>query len=149
MCGKSEERLFKTLIEEVEMGVCSSCSKFGKVMHAIGSPIKNIPKKTFAQEPQEEKISLIVDGYADIIKKKREGRGLSQKDFALKLNEKESTIHKIETGHIEPSISLAQKIQRFLGVKLIEEVEEKHEKIKRKEDVGFTLGDFIKIKNRQ
>ena len=147
MCGKYEERLFRTLIEDVELNVCSACSRFGKVIRAIGMPAKVLPKKAYEEE-KEEKIALIVEGYADLIKRAREEKNIGQGDFALKLNEKESTMHKIETGHLEPNMALARKLEKFLGIKLVEEIEEKHEKSKRKENVGFTLGDFIKTKDR-
>ena len=96
-------------------------------------------------QEKEEKIELLVEGCADLIKKKRESMGISQKDFAIKINEKESMIHKIETGIFRPSISLAKKLGKFLGIKLIEEHQETHEKFKKPKEEGFTLGDFIKL----
>ena len=97
-------------------------------------------------EPQEEKIELIVENYAELVKKKRESIGLTQKEFANKINEKESTIHKIETGVWQPNLILAKKLEKTLGLKLIEEHQEKHESSKNKKIEGFTLGDFINVK---
>ena len=147
LCGKSDENLFRTLIENVELNVCSECSKFGKAL----APIKRYtPKEQHRMmqksEEKEEKIELIVENYAEIIKNKREAMGLSQKDFAKKINEKESTIHHIETGTLEPSLSLTKKLESILGIKLVEEHEEKHELIKKSKEEGFTFGDFIKVK---
>lgn len=145
LCGKVDERLNRTLIEGVELNVCSACSKFGKVL----APVKKFAPKSYARKvpiEEEEKIELLVEGYADIIKKKRELMGLTQTDFAKKINEKESIIHKIETGVFEPSLALAKKLEKALGVKLIEEREEKHEAFKKRKIEGFTLGDFINVK---
>lgn len=147
LCGKTEERLNRTLIEGVELSVCPACSKFGKVI----APVKRYtPKEQHRMaekaESRVEKIELLVEDYAEIIKKKREAVGLTQKDFALRLNEKESTIHKIETGTLEPVLSLAKKLEKILGVKLIEEHLEKHEAFKKRKEEGFTLGDFIRVK---
>mgnify|MGYP001609896544 CR=1 FL=1 len=97
-------------------------------------------------QEKEEKVEVLVEDYADIIKKKRESVGMTQKDFANKLNEKESIIHKLETGAFEPSLALAKKLEKLLGVKLIEEYTEKSEGMKKKMGEGFTLGDFIKLK---
>jgi len=72
---------------------------------------------------------------------------LKQEEFAKKLNEKESLIQKIESGHFEPSIGLAKKIGRFLKIKLVEEYEEVHEKQVRSKTGSFTIGDIIKIKD--
>ncbi len=143
LCGKVGNSLNRALIEGVELNVCSECSKFGNVLAPIKRNVGKEPIKEFP--PKEEKIELLVEDYAEIIKKKRESMGLTQKEFANKLNEKESAIHKIETGAIEPSLSLAKKLERILGVKLIEEHQEKHEAITIKKAEGFTLGDFIKV----
>ena len=151
LCGKTEENLAKTLIEGVELEVCPACSKFGKVIIPIKrySPkeqhmmVQRVQQNTVQKE---ENIELLVEDYAEIIKKRRESMGLTQKDFASRINEKESTIHHIETGALEPSMSLAKKLEKSLGIKLIEEHQEKHESFKNKKDESFTLGDFIKVK---
>ena len=148
LCGKTETALNRAIIEDVELSVCSACSKFGKVL----APVKRYSAKEqhkIAQKAEEkaEKIELLAEDYPGIIKKRREEMKLSQKDFALRINEKESTVHNIETGHFTPPISMARKLEKILGVKLVEEHEERHEiKGKSKRDEGFTLGDFIKIK---
>ena len=152
LCGKVEDNLIRTLIENVELEVCSGCSKFGKVI----APVKRFsPKEQHkmmqraenAKALKEEKTEILVENYADLIKRKRESLGLSQKDFALKINEKESTIHNIETCHFEPPVALAKKLEKVLGIKLIEVYDEKPLAMKkRKNDGGFTLGDFINIK---
>lgn len=147
LCGKADERLFRTLIEGVELNVCSGCSKFGKVVGQIRKPIKEIQKRKIPETIEEEKIELLAEDYAGLIKKKRESMGLSQKDFSIKINEKEATIHKIETGHFTPPIAMARKLEKILGVKLVEGHEERHEAHrKNRKEEGFTLGDFIKIK---
>lgn len=144
LCGRVEENLKRVLIESVELNVCSACSKFGKVIGSVKKLAHKEPIKKI--EDKEEKIELLVEDYAGIIKKKRESMGLTQKDFASKINEKETTIHKIETGTLEPSLQLARKLEKLLGVKLVEGYSEKHEAFKQKKYEMFTLGDFIKIK---
>ncbi len=148
LCGKVDENLARVLIEGVELEVCPACSKFGKVI----KPVRRLsPKEQHKQfqktaESQKEKIELLIENYAEIIKKRRESMGLSQKDFANRINEKESIIHKIETGTLAPPLSLAKKLEKALGIKLVEEHEEIHEIFKKKREEGFTLGDFINIK---
>ena len=148
LCGKVDERLNRALIEGVELNVCSACSKFGKIIAPVHRPSPKEQHKQYIkqQEKKGEKIEILVDNYADMIKKGRESMGLTQKDFANKINEKESIIHKIETGTFIPALSLAKKLEKILGVKLVEEHLEKHESIRRKKEEGFTLGDFINAK---
>ncbi|MBI2653335.1 TIGR00270 family protein [Candidatus Woesearchaeota archaeon] len=145
LCGKVGERLFKAIIEGVELNVCSGCSKFGKVIGHVKKPVQKETRKVIAV-PKEEKVELLIENYAEIIKKKRESMGLTQKDFANRINEKEATIHKLETGAFTPPISLARKLEKTLGIKLVEEHEESHSSAKERKIEGFTLGDFIKIK---
>ena len=146
LCGKSDENLLKTIIEKVELNVCQDCSKFGKVI----GPLKSSPPMEFfrirRKQEEPEKRELIVENYSELVKKKRESLGLSQKDFAMKVSEKESLVHKIETGTFEPSIALAKKLEKILGIKLIEEYTESNETPKKSKPQGFTIGDFIKIK---
>ena len=150
LCGKVEDGLVKSKIEGVELEVCSACGKFGKVIEEVHRPSPKEQHKQFQKQiktkENEEKMEILVEDYFDLIKKRRESIGLSQKDFALKLNEKESTVHHIETGKLEPNLVLTRKLEKMLGVKLIEHHGEIHESIKKTKDIGFTLGDFIKIK---
>jgi len=147
LCGKTTESLAKAIIEGVQLDVCSDCAKFGKVIEAVKRPsAKEQHKQYIKQQAKEEKVELLVEDYAEIIKKKRESMGLTQKDFANRINEKDVTIHKIETGSFNPPLPLAKKLERFLGIKIIEQHEEKFESSRKNKDEGFTLGDFIKLK---
>ena len=146
MCG-SPGKLFRTIVEGTELSVCQECSRFGKVVGVIELGTRPIAKAK-SEEPETEVMELLVEDYAEKIRKKRESLGLNQDEFAKKLNEKESLIQKIESGHFEPSIGLAKKISRILQIKLVEEYEERHEKQPRPKVEGFTLGDFIKIKEK-
>ncbi len=150
LCGRVEENLSRALIESVELNVCKECSKFGKVLATVKrySPKeqhKQLQKQAQTEE-KAEKMELLVENYPDIIKKSRESMGLTQKDFAGRINEKESIVHKIETGSFEPSLSLAKKLEKALGIRLVEEHEERHEISKGKKLESFTLGDFIRVR---
>jgi len=143
MCS-SEGKLFKVIVEDATLNVCHECSKFGRVVGVVKQEIEiEVRHHTV---PQTEIMDIVVGDYAEKIRKKREGLGLKQEEFAKKVNEKESLIQKIESGKFEPSIGLAKKIGSFLKLNLTEEYEEKHESpVKTKTD-AFTIGDFIKEK---
>ena len=146
LCGKTTESLAKAIIEGVELDVCTECAKFGKVIAIKRPSAKEQIKQIAKQREKEERIELLVENYAEIIKRKREEIGLTQKEFANRINEKESTIHNIETGALDPPLNLAKKLENVLGIKLIEEYEESHETSKGRRINGFTLGDFINVK---
>jgi putative transcription factor len=143
MCGKDEQTVL-ALIEGVELNVCEKCAAFGK---PVKRPLakREIPK--IERKPQQEReiIQIIKEDYSELIRNKREKMGLTQKDFSKFLSEKESLIHKIESGLYAPSIDLARKIEKQLGISLVEEKEVTPQHMKAKKDT-FTIGDVIKVK---
>jgi putative transcription factor len=145
MCGKDAD-LFLANIEETELSVCQSCARYGKVIKRIQPVVKQEKKsKITEKEPEPEIVEKIVEDYAQKIRRVREQLGLSHKEFARKINEKESWLHNIETGKYEPSIKIARKLERILGIKLVEEIKDEKENIKLKtKKEEFTIGDFIK-----
>jgi len=153
MCGK-EGNLVKALIEGVEMEVCNECSKLGRVIGKSNSSIVWKERDSSGERRVKEKepnvIQSIVENYSELVKRKREKLGLKQEELAMKIAEKESVVHNIESGHLEPSIKVAEKLERFLKIKLIEFVNE--ESFEKKKDImerELTLGDLIEIKRKE
>ncbi|MCJ7562337.1 MAG: helix-turn-helix domain-containing protein, partial [Thermoplasmata archaeon] len=64
----------------------------------------------------------LVDDYTERIRDARQGKGLSQKDLAARLNERVTIISKIETGDMRPDEKLIVKLQKELGIVLKEKV---------------------------
>ena len=147
MCS-SEGTLIKTIVEGAELNVCNKCSKFGRVIGTIEETKVTESKSKKINAPKKETLQIIIGDYAEKIKIRRESLDLTQEQFAKKINEKESIIQKIESKHYEPSIDLAKKIEHFLNIRLIEDYEEKHKKMKYEKSEKFTIGDFIKTKNK-
>ena len=148
MCG-APGKLYEAVIEDAELKVCHECSKFGKVTGIVKQDESSeTTSKNKNKETKTEVMEIVVNDYAEKIRKKRESLGLNQKEFAKKISEKESLIQKIESGHFEPSLGLAKKISGLLKIKLIEEYEEKHEPQSRTKTDAFTIGDLIKTKNK-
>lgn len=150
MCGTEEEDLVLALIEGTELIVCKKCAKYGKILKRIERPVivKKIEKK-IETKLEKEIIDLVVNDYAEKIRKKRAQLGLKQEDFAKMISEKESIVHKIEVGVFKPSIDLARKLEKILGIKLIEQYEEEFKSEKRLESGEVTIGDIIKIRRRK
>ena len=147
MCGK-QGNLVIAMIEGTELKVCKDCAKFGKILREIKPKPTELKETRLKQiqEEEQEPIQIIVDDFAKLIKNKRESLGINQKDFAKKINEKISLIHNLESGKFTPGISLAKKLEKALGIKLVEEYEEKHEKIKTEPADSLTIGDIIRLK---
>ena len=141
LCGKKVKNLFKIEIEGSILEVCENCTKFGKrvIEKPKYQPIKKIKAKKLELE------ELIPD-YGKIIKLYRERKGMTRKDFAKALVEKESVIRRIEESQMEPDEQLRKKIEKLLGVSLVRKYEETKKLIKRKKKLDLTVGDVIEVK---
>ena len=150
LCG-FEEKLYRVKIEGTELKVCRSCALHGVILGAVEEPAaKEKPKPAAQKSAAEEPIEIIVLGFSKKIKNKRESLGLSQKDFAKMISEKESVVHKLESSELTPSIELAKKIEKLLNIRLIEKYAESMRAASKKaagEEV--TIGDFIRIRKRK
>ncbi|MFH1409869.1 MAG: multiprotein bridging factor aMBF1 [Nanoarchaeota archaeon] len=145
LCG-NEEQLYLTDIEGSQLNVCNRCGQHGKIIKKAKG-ISSIARQV-KERPRTERVLSIISGYGSAIRKKRDMLGMSQKDFARTLNEKESLIHKMETGSFEPSLEMARKLEKLLGMTLVEEIESNPESMERKTGNGLTIGDLIRIRKR-
>lgn len=148
MCGKSQEKMFTTRLEGVTMKVCNDCAKYGEILK---KPEKTKPifKKKFKKEKEVKPVfeERINDEFSKILKRARENKGLTQEELSAQINEKQSLIHNIERGHQKPSLILAKKLEKFLGIKIIDKLEVKKEKkIIMSSGEGLTIGDMLKLK---
>jgi len=156
MCGKNVTFLRKVTIEGVLLEVCSECAKFG-VESKKEAPKEQGPKPIITQRlesrekrgrPRDvlEKLERddIVEDYAQRIRIAREKAGMSQKDLAMKINERVTILSKIESAQMRPDEKTIVKLQRELGIVLKEKVPDV---IAAKESTAksLTLADLIKM----
>ncbi|WP_421909341.1 multiprotein bridging factor aMBF1 [Methanolacinia petrolearia] len=143
-----------------KMWVCSNCAKLGTEiqrpgMDAIkkGSPGMVSARSGFRSvSPQKKKsrdVFDMIDGeidedFSDIIRDARMSKGLSQKELAMQIKEKEGLIKKIEKGMI-PEDSVRKKIEEALSIKLTES-SDVGVKTGPKGGIEPTLGEVMKIK---
>jgi len=157
MCS-SPEKAYKVEVEGSILNVCEKCVSFGKVVRKIRPEMPEKKQKQVqkaAEKLAEEKakketetMQIITPNYSLIIRKAREKLGLKQEELAKKIAEKESVIHKLESGSIIPAIPLARKLEKFLRIALVEtiEVDSPETSDRRSSSEGLTLGDLIRIK---
>lgn len=139
LCGK-ESRMITAIIEGTRLNVCSGCAKMGKIVH------KPVVRERIAREAKPEVVEILVSDFGKRIREAREKSGLTQKEFAQKLNEKESIMHKIESGGFRPTIEKAKRFERALKIKLVEVSEETPAEITKGKSSALTIGDIIEIK---
>ncbi len=158
ICGRTTSNPYTVYIEGARLVVCESCARRYKNAEPMFVNKKKARKRP-KQQPKKktvEKTFEIVPDYAKIIKEAREKRGMKLEDLAKAIAEAESEMHKIERGELVPELKVAEKLEKFLGIKLIREITEEElekesevaEKYKPK-DVELTLGDIVVIKKKK
>lgn len=133
ICGKEVSTLVPVFIEKSTLSVCPVCAKFGRNVEKPGiapTPVEITQRLQMRSQRQgfrdifsEESTDAMAENYSSILKNARDKKGWSQEDIGKKVNEKKSVIAKIESGNMEPSIALARRLERVLGVKIVEKSE--------------------------
>ena len=142
------------VIEGGKLTVCGQCAQFSKQEWDPTRPqARKMPTRRRSAQPRRrsdidtaENMEL-VEGYGMIIKKARQKKKLTVEDFAKKISEKESVIKKLEKENLNPPMNLVRKVQRELGVKILEEAERASGSVLTRPMGPRTLGDMIKIKD--
>lgn len=135
LCGKESKKLKKVIIEGASLEVCPDCAKYasGEILHDrkiltqeyLKHRIDTLRRKRHSENDILEENEALIENYGDIVKAAREKMGLTQEELASKINEKSSVIAKIERYELRPDKALIRKLEKFLGIKLIEKLEEK------------------------
>lgn len=140
ICGKKEAS-FIIQVEGAKMAACKGCAYHGKIVISLE---EDAPRKEFrAQEGRGVPKSMqleedLVEDYGKTVRKAREARGLKIEEFAKQINEKASYLDKIENQSTRPPIETAKKLERALGVKILEKVKE-----------GSVPSDLAKYKKKE
>lgn len=144
MCGRGGN-LNPAIVEGSLLNVCENCAKFGKVILIKKQTQQKQDTKKQPFKQTFDLVNVIDEDYPRKIKEAREKLGLKQEELARKINEKESVIHKLETGHLQPTLLMAKKLEKVLNISLVKTYQEENEKIDFK-DAKLTIGDIAKVK---
>jgi putative transcription factor len=161
MCGDTIRGTPKLVrVEGAELQVCMKCEKFGTEVQQVrrkdvARPATVPPRQgqiTAAIPPERRKRDLfdymegeIVDDYAARIRKARMEKGLTTKDLAMQIKEREHLIKKIENSELIPEEGVRKKLEKILEIRLIDApVTEAEKKVQGK--LAPTLGDLTIIR---
>ena len=93
---------------------------------------------------------VLVEDYADAIRKARQKKNLSQDELAQKVGERISTLQSIESGRLKPTRKTIRGLERELDISLLEPIDAVPLRVAREKDSpGATLGDIVKIKKKK
>jgi putative transcription factor len=146
VCGKPIWKPHLVKIEGAQMKVCDKCAKFGVESRLPEGRRKLALEKMPYTRPVE--IPEFVEGYGRAIREAREAMGLSREKLGEKISVKASVIARLESERMTPDISLAKKLERELGIRLLERQSPESVRIPKKPREELTLGDIVKIKKK-
>ncbi len=147
ICGRPDARAV-ILIEGAKMVACGGCMRNGKVLYRLDEGVeeevdlRSLPARKSPMDEGEE----LIDGYGNLIKKARDRIGVRLSVIAEKISERESYLDAIENGRMKPTITVAKKLERELGIKLVEKASEETVSSSDRPSGRFsepTLGDVI------
>ena len=88
----------------------------------------------------------VVEDYTEKIREAREDMGWTQQFLAHKLNERESFIKNIESGHMSPPVEIAKRLEKLLEIRLLERPSREELEPKMERGSELTLGDIVDVK---
>ncbi len=127
--------------------LCENCARFGVAVgpsktSAVVRPAGRPRRTAHRPAAPAEEYDLATDLHARI-RKAREAKGWKREELARKINEKLSIIEKLEKGNLRPDDRLVSKLEKALGIRLKERVEEAPP-AKKERGRPLTLGDLIR-----
>ena len=151
MCGAESASLEPRKVSGSVLRVCTSCAGMGKqtsyresVGHRafVAQTLERREQKTrYKDISSDEKV--LVSNYGDVVRKARERKGLDHISLAMKISEKKSIITSVESGNMKPNEKLIKKLENFLKINLMEDVEDTFSSYKSGSKKHFTMGDLI------
>jgi len=159
LCGRAAERGYKVRIEGSTVNACEKCASLGEIVEEVSPKKRNAPTPIVQRHEaggKREAVKVldiefdIVEDYAEKVRNAREKMGLKQADLAKMINEPESSIQRIEGGKFEPEIDVARKLEKNLGVRLVEKSAEPEDVKNTGEGLKeLTLGDLIVLREKK
>jgi len=162
MCGETIRGTAKLVrVEGAELQVCTKCEKFGTEVQQVRrtditrpgtaaprpgkTPTTVVPADRRKRDLFDYMEGEIVEDYAARIRKARMDKGLSSKDLAMQIKEREHLLKKIENSELIPEEDVRKKLEKILEIRLIDAPLQEAEK-KVPSTLTPTLGDLTIIK---
>ncbi|MBS3068815.1 TIGR00270 family protein [Candidatus Micrarchaeota archaeon] len=142
VCGLEEGEIVAQ-IEGARLHVCHKCAGLGKVLY---QPQQHSQRQQ-AQKPLAQ--YEVVEEYDARIKNALRNMGLSVGVLAERINEKSSFLERVAAGHAKPTELLARKLEKELGIKLLEEAGVQQGAPTTSKSAGITLGDILEIDRKK
>ncbi len=157
ICGKSGE-LLKTKVEGTTLELCDDCQDLGEVTETASSSSTSTASTSTSttttsssrsRSQRNEPGGELVEDFDTRVKQAREQQDLSPQDLADQIKEKESVVHRVETGKLSPDQRLAQKLENALDITLYDNMDEVTGYNTDTDTAGGpTIGDVAEVRDR-
>ena len=150
LCGADNRSTRQAIATSVNVEACTSCiesmglelfeSPFSKNTRGAGHDTGTPAPRSSARTPVD---STLVNDFHIKIRNERLSRGWTQKELAMKLNERQNTLQRIENGS-RPTDELVGKLERILRISLQADTDVSYEqRISTKAGRGLTIADAL------
>jgi len=155
LCGKDCYECKLAVVDGVRMMLCPSCMRYGEGVKGVVETPVNVQKSLLGRirrpkvkDIYKEMNRELVSGWNDLIKRARIKKGLSREELGFRIGERTVTIAKIENGDLRPSDKIVEKLEKELGITLVEEVRSVSTGSGGSHSGDLTLGDFLKTEKK-
>ncbi|MGC9434695.1 MAG: multiprotein bridging factor aMBF1 [Methanomicrobiales archaeon] len=156
MCGQEIRGSYRTIhIEGAELRVCQRCARYGTEVgpkqqtSAAARPGGRSPAPTPPRRRKRDVFDLmegeIAEDCGERVHAARKAQGMTARELADSIKEKELLIRKIEKGKLIPEDDVRKKLEKVLCISLLEEGPGA-ESSGGGESMTTTFGDLIKIR---
>ncbi|MFA6036307.1 MAG: multiprotein bridging factor aMBF1, partial [Candidatus Micrarchaeia archaeon] len=146
ICG-AEGADYLALIEGARMRVCADCAAGGQLLQGPPKPVQRPAAGLQSTGRQKSEVDVVPD-FGAKIKNAREKMHLERKVLAEMISEKESIIERLEHEKMLPPETVALKLQKALGIVLLEQVGTGGGSYSKDVKKGLTLGDIVFVKKK-
>ncbi|VVB59160.1 Helix-turn-helix [uncultured archaeon] len=156
LCGRECKGGRDAIIDGAKMFVCPDCIKYAEdqipeepvrtshspqTQRIIVKKIQKPERDIFKDKGMEKEL---VSNWNHLIEQARKKKSLTREELGFKIGERTVTIAKLENGDLRPSDQTIAKLEKELGISLMEEIKTVPTGTLTQAKGGFTLGDFIK-----
>ena len=146
LCGNKTANIYIVDVEGVELRVCAKCAKGKHVISKVDTEEhghqgrKPIPQSSAIKRQEEAEI---IDDYGKVIREARGRMKLPLNTLAEMINEKETLLYRVENQKTLPTIELAKKLEKALGIKLERDASKAEDARHGDRKESATLGEFM------
>lgn len=157
MCGRAGKTR-RVLIDKTAMNVCDDCAKFGTPTGSAGGGASDVaPNVAEGLERRKrrmgtrkdvfssDKMALeLADDFGDRIQTARQKKGWTREDLGSRIKQPVNVVGQYEAGTLNPPDEVAKRIEKTLGITILEKVDGGVPTKRGGAGRGLTLGDMLK-----